>query len=137
MRLNGTIAIADSVFLTPRPRLLPLHLITQYTNSFETPRVTRVNYYAARGQSHPLVGWDRAIPWWGEWIARRAGEPVSPSSAGLVRFGLQSMGWAARTPWTGPAAPLNRKLKAARLPEPFSTRDLELGGGCTFRSGWR
>jgi hypothetical protein len=32
---------------------------------------------------------------------------------------------------------LNRKLKAARLLGPFSTINLELGGGCTFRSGKR
>jgi hypothetical protein len=33
---NVRIAIADPVFLTPRPRLLPLHLST-IANSFETP----------------------------------------------------------------------------------------------------
>ena len=51
--------------------------------------------------------WDRAIPWWGEWIARRAGAPVSPSSADLVRFALGR--------WVGLPATVKRAGSTAKL----------------------
>ena len=80
------------------------------------------------GQSHPLVGWmDCEKSWRASLTEQRR----------LGSIWTSVDGWAAPVRDTGPATPLNRKLKAARLPVPFSTRDLELGPDCTFRSGRR